>query len=210
MNALAPTPLTSLTAASALLLLPGLTGTLPLALATWATQGKTHGPAQGVTCEMTHNVQVVEQHDWLRPLRGDWLMQLENAVLAARGEVLLVAHGLACWLVASWAQVTQHAASVQGVLLIDPLDLSTPELQAQLPSWQRIPLQPLPFAALVVETTRGHSHDNQHAMRLAQGWHARYLANASAPRGDNIQDITHDIAQLTALCDTLKEETHGY
>jgi predicted alpha/beta hydrolase family esterase len=111
-------------------------------------------------------------------------------------------------LVASWAQVTQHAASVQGVLLIDPLDLSTPELQAQLPSWQRIPLQPLPFAALVMG--EAHSHDNQHAVRLAQGWHAQYLASASTPRGDNIQDITHDIAQLAALCDTLKEETHGH
>jgi predicted alpha/beta hydrolase family esterase len=198
--------LTPATTASAVLLLPGLMGTLPPALAAWAAQGKTHN--------VTRHVQVVEQHDWLRPLRGDWLMQLENAVLAARGEVLLVAHGLACWLVASWAQVTQHAASVQGVLLIDPLDLSTPELQAQLPSWQRIPLQPLPFAALLVETTQGHSHDKQHAMRLAQGWRARYLVSASTICGDishdNAHDISHDIAQLAALCDTLKEETHGH
>ena len=210
MNVLAPAPLTPATAARAVLFLPGLTGTLPPALAAWAAQGETHN----VTGDVTYNVQVVEQHDWLRPLRGDWLMQLENAVLAARGEVLLVAHGLACWLVASWAQVTQHATSVQGVLLIDPLDLSTPELQAQLPSWQRVPLQPLPFAGLVVETTRGHSHDNQHAMRLAQGWHARYLASASTPRGDISHDIshdmTHDIAQLAELCDTLKEETNGH
>ena len=204
MNALAPNPLTPATAAHAVLLLPGLTGTLPPALAAWAAQGTT----SDVTHDVTRDVQVVEQHDWLRPLRGDWLMQLENAMLAARGEVLLVAHGLACWLVESWAQVTQHAASVQGVLLIDPLDLSTPELQAQLPSWQRIPLQPLPFAALVMG--EAHSHDNQHAVRLAQGWHAQYLASASTPRGDNIQDITHDIAQLAALCDTLKEETHGH
>ena len=204
MNALAPNPLTPATAAHAVLLLPGLTGTLPPALAAWAAQGTT----SDVTHDVTRDVQVVEQHDWLRPLRGDWLMQLENAMLAARGEVLLVAHGLACWLVESWAQVTQHAASVQGVLLIDPLDLSAPELQAQLPSWQRIPLQPLPFAALVMG--QAHSHDNQHAMLLAQGWHAQYLASAANPRGDNIQDITHDIAQLAALCDTLKEETHGH
>lgn len=209
MNAVSAS-LTPATAASAVLLLPGLMGTLPPALATWAAQGAT----SDVTGDVTREVQVVEQHDWLRPLRGDWLMQLENAVLAARGEVLLVAHGLACWLVASWAHVTQQAASVQGVLLIDPLDLSTPELQAQLPSWQRIPLQPLPFAALVVETTQGQSHDNQHAMRLAQGWHARYLASASSTCGDishdNAHDMTHDIAQLAALCDTLKEETHGH
>ena len=28
---------------------------------------------------------VVEQHDWARPLRGDWLMQLDTAVLQADG-----------------------------------------------------------------------------------------------------------------------------
>jgi predicted alpha/beta hydrolase family esterase len=42
----------------------------------------------------THGYTVVDQHDWLRPLRGDWLMRLEEAVLEAPGAVALVAHGL--------------------------------------------------------------------------------------------------------------------
>ena len=147
---------------------------------------------------------VVEQHDWARPLRGDWLMQLDTAVLQADDGLVLVAEGLGCWLVAAWAQVSSHTERVSSALLINPLELNTPELQTRLPSWQRIPVQPLPFAALVVG--QEHSNDNHHAMLLAQGWHAPYLASALTPRADN----TYDIAQLAALCDTLKEETHGH
>ena len=34
--------------------------------------------------ENAHGYARVQQHDWLRPLRGDWTVQLEEAVLAAR------------------------------------------------------------------------------------------------------------------------------
>ena len=155
-----------------ILLLPGLHRTVPQA---WAVQG---------AC-------VVEQHDWARPLRGDWLMQMENAVLAAEHQVQLVAHGLACWLVASWAQFTQHAQAVHSALLIDPIDLRAPELQAQLPSWQRIELRPLPFAATVLSSAE--AADMTHHATWARAWCA--------------QHHTHTEHWHT-LC--MKEETHGH
>ncbi len=155
-----------------ILLLPGLHRAAPQA---WAAQG----------------ARVVEQHDWARPLRGDWLMQLENAVLAAEDQVQLVAHGLACWLVASWAQFTPHAQAVQSALLIDPLDLHAPELQAQLPSWQRIELRPLPFAATLLSSAE--SADMTHHATWARAW--------------GTQHHTHT-EHLHTLC--MKEETHGH
>ena len=36
----------------------------------------------------------VQQHDWQRPLRGDWSIQLQEAVLESEREVVLVAHSL--------------------------------------------------------------------------------------------------------------------
>ena len=51
----------------------------------------------------------VQQHDWQRPLRGDWLIQLEEAVLAAPEPVVLVAHSLGCIQVAAWAAHTGSA-----------------------------------------------------------------------------------------------------
>lgn len=145
------------------LLLKGWHQSAPAAFATWAHEG----------------ARTVAQHDWVRPLRGDWLMQLETAVLAAPAEVQLVAHGLACWLVASWAQVSQHTAAVRGAWLIDPLHVQTPECQVQLPSWQRIAVQALPFEAAVFTDdgppTRRHDADplSRHTL-LARAWGASH------------------------------------
>ena len=155
-----------------ILLLPGLHRAVPPA---WAGQ----------------DARVVEQHDWARPLRGDWLMQLENAVLDAEGQVQLVAQGLACWLVASWAQFTQHTPSIHNALLIDPIDLRVPELQAQLPSWQRVTLRPLPFAATVLSPPE--SEDMTHHATWALAWGAQH-------------HIPTDHLHTTCM----KEETHGH
>ena len=45
----------------------------------------------------------VQQHDWQRPLRGDWSIQLQEAVLDSERDVVLVAHSLGCMLTAWWA-----------------------------------------------------------------------------------------------------------
>ena len=42
----------------------------------------------------------LEQHDWLRPLRGDWSIRLQETVLDAPRPVVLAAHSLGCVLVA--------------------------------------------------------------------------------------------------------------
>jgi predicted alpha/beta hydrolase family esterase len=192
--------------APAVLLLPGLHQAAPQAFHAWAAQGASW----------------VAQHEHVRPLRGDWLMQLETSVLAAPAELLLVAHGLACWLVASWAQVSQHTQAVKGAVLINPPDLQSPVLQVQLPSWQRIALQALPFEALVLSlaetemsdaNTQAHmplnkpaepathpsSQDAPHHRHLARVWGAQHLL---------MHDL--DLAQLQATCLRLKEETYGH
>ena len=41
--------------------------------------------------EQAHGYQRVQQHNWQQPLRGDWTVQLNEAVLAAPTAVVLVA-----------------------------------------------------------------------------------------------------------------------
>src|SRR5450830_1556311 len=53
--------------------------------------------------------QRVDQHDWLRPLRGDWIARLEDVVLSTSEPAVLVAHSLGCVLVAAWAAHTHNA-----------------------------------------------------------------------------------------------------
>ena len=62
--------------------------------------------------EAIHGDHRVDQHDWMRPLRGDWSARLEEEVLAAPGPVALVAHSLGCILVAAWAaQISEQGGA---------------------------------------------------------------------------------------------------
>ena len=62
----------------------------------------------------------VEQRDWERPERAEWIARLEAAVREAGAGVVLIAHSLACLQVAHWAGET--ALTVRGALLVAPPD----------------------------------------------------------------------------------------
>ena len=98
----------------------------------------------------------LDQHDWDRPLRGDWIMQLEEALLARpenAAPVVLVAHSLGCLLVAAWAAHSRHTARVGAALLVAPPDVETPALAGQLHSWSPMPLERLPFKSRLLAST---------------------------------------------------------
>ena len=82
-----------------ILLLPG-----------WQDSGPTHWQSRW---EALHGDTRVQQHDWMWPKRGDWMMQLEEAVLADPRPAVLVAHSLGCQLVAAWASHSRHTARVE-------------------------------------------------------------------------------------------------
>ncbi len=84
--------------------------------------------------------QVVEQHDWMQPLRGDWITRLEDAVQNQLSQnpnqnFAFVAHSLGCHLLASWAALSPHVKHVAGALLVAPPDTAPcrfPATNAQL------------------------------------------------------------------------------
>jgi predicted alpha/beta hydrolase family esterase len=89
----------------------------------------------------------VEQHDWMKPLRGDWIARLEDVVLQCDEPAVLVAHSLGCILTAAWAAHSQNTHRVKAALLVAPGDVERPEIREQLPTWSPIELQALPFPA---------------------------------------------------------------
>ena len=95
-----------------------------LILPGWQSSGPMHWQSRW---EVLHGDTRVEQHDWMRPLRGDWMAQLEEAVLAAPAPAVLVAHSLGCQLVAAWAAHSRNTHRVLGALLVAPGD---PEREA--------------------------------------------------------------------------------
>lgn len=133
----------------------------------------------------------VQQHDWARPLRGDWQIQLEEAVLGSQVPLILVAHSLGCHLVASWAAHSNHTHRVSGALLVAPPDLGREELANALPSWSAMARQALPFAARVIASSDDPYASIGFATDLARDWGATLVdigpaghLNADSALGD--------------------------
>ncbi len=142
--------------ASKILLLPG-----------WQNSGPQHWQSRW---EALHGFERVQQHDWMRPLRGDWCARLDEVVQDSVGPVLLVAHSLGCQLVAAWAMVSRHTHRVRAALLVAAPDTERTDVREQLPSWAPIPKQALPFAAMQVISDDDPFCTPQRALAMAQAW----------------------------------------
>jgi uncharacterized protein len=122
-----------------------------------------------------HGYTQVEQHDWLRPLRGDWIARLEDMVLSCSEPAVLVAHSLGCVLVAAWAAHSRNTHRVKAALLVAPGDVERPEVRAQLPSWSPIELRALPFAAVLLASRNDPYCAFERARLFAHAWNAQFM-----------------------------------
>ena len=147
--------------ASNILLLPG-----------WQNSGPDHWQS---LWEARHGYPRVEQHDWMRPLRGDWSARLEETVVDADGPVVLVAHSLGCILTAWWAAHSANAHRVQGALLVAPGDVERPDIAAQIHGWSPIARQPLPFPSVLVGSRNDPYCSYERAEGLGEAWGARFV-----------------------------------
>ena len=170
-----------------------------LLLPGWQNSGPDHWQSRW---EALHGYHRVEQHDWMRPLRGDWSARLEETVADADGPVLLVAHSLGCILTAAWAAHSQNTARVLGALLVAPGDTEDPDLGPQLPSWAPIVRQPLPFASILVGSRDDPYCTFERAQQFATAWGADFVdcGNAGHLNADSgLGDWPEGIARLHAL-----------
>jgi predicted alpha/beta hydrolase family esterase len=128
----------------------------------------------------------VEQSDWMHPLRGDWMMRLDEVIgeIEAAEEspaIALVAHSLGCQLVAAWAAHSRKTARVRAALLVAPPDVERDELRAALHSFVPIVRQRLPFPALAAISSDDPFCDPVRAHAMAADWGCGTLD--TGPRG---------------------------
>lgn len=117
----------------------------------------------------------VEQRSWDQPDRQAWVSVLAERIARARGPVLLIAHSLACSLVAHWAE-RHGAGAVAGALLVAPADID--ELHPALPevrSFAPIPLRPLPFASTVLSSSNDPYVSAPRARHFASRWGSAFV-----------------------------------
>ena len=140
----------------------------------------------------------VEQHDWMQPLRGDWITRLEEVVQQQDGPVLLAAHSLGCHLVAAWAAVSRSTAKVQGALLVALPDVAQPNFPPQLHRWTQPVLTALPFPSALVASTDDPYCSFEAAAQFAGHWGAS-LHNLGARGHINAESGLADWPQGRAL-----------
>ena len=143
-----------------------------LLLPGWQDSGPEHWQSRW---ETLHGYERVTQHDWMRPLRGDWIARLEEVLLQRSQPALLVAHSLGCLLVAAWAAHSGNTHLVKGALLVAPGDAERDELRPVLASWSPIPLQPLPFKSILVGSRNDPYCTPLRARQFASAWGCDFI-----------------------------------
>jgi predicted alpha/beta hydrolase family esterase len=173
-----------------------------LILPGWQGSGDAHWQMHWVR---RYGHSLVEQNDWTRPLRGDWLARLDETVIDAPGPVVFVAHSLGCLLVAAWAAVSRNTARVRGALLVAPGDTEAPELNQRLPGWSPIVRQPLPFKSILVGSDNDPYCSAERAQQLARDWSARWVGLGAAGH-INADSLLGDWPEGHALLQTLMKD----
>ena len=113
----------------------------------------------------------VEQDDWETPRCADWIARLEDAVRDAGPDAVLVAHSLACTLVARWAETTgQPRQWVRGALLVAPSDVEAPSYPEGTEGFKPMPRNRLPFPSIVVASTDDPYVPLERAEDFARAW----------------------------------------
>ena len=166
------------------LTVPGLWNSGPLH---WQTQWEAKHP----------HWQRVQQSNWDRPDRDEWVRTLETVIAAQTKPVILAAHSLGCCLVAQWAADT-GGKGVKGAMLVAPSDVEAPGYPEEGRSFDRMPLVRLPFRSIVVASTNDEYISVERAKFFAEAWgselvmigDAGHINGASGhgpwPRGEEI------------------------
>ena len=161
-----------------------------LLLPGWQNSGPLHWQSRW---EAAHGYQRVEQHDWLRPLRGDWISRLEDVLLTGAQDepVVLVAHILGCQLVAAWASHSKNTHRVKAALLVAPGDPEREALRPVLSSWSPVAMQRLPFVSVLIASENDPYCSAERARQFADAWSADWVnagsqghLNADSQLGD--------------------------
>ncbi len=118
----------------------------------------------------------VEQRNWSRPSRADWIAQVDAEIERA-SPTFLVAHSLGCLAVAHWAGTAgKKADRVEGAFLVAPPWLTESDrCPAQLADFLPMPLERLPFPSLFVASEDDPYLPIEIARPLAAAWGSEFI-----------------------------------
>lgn len=121
----------------------------------------------------------VIQRDWDHPTLAEWVATLQAHVAACEAAPVLIAHSLACSLVAHWAR--EFGGLARGALLVSPADVeSAVHTPPEVRGFGPIPLDRLPFPSTVVASTNDPRVSLERAQHFAERWGSRIVVIPNA------------------------------
>jgi uncharacterized protein len=148
------------------------------------------------------NFQRFRPSSWNEPDLTDWIDALDESVAASNPPPVLVAHSLACLLVAHWAARSEKR--IAGAFLVSVPDPKGPKFPAAAEAFGPVPQRRLRFPALILASTNDGYGTVEYAQRRSEEWGAPLIAlgplghvNASSNLGDWTQG-RHLLAAFTA------------
>jgi len=144
---------------------------------------------QSIWQKKNPNFVKVEQRDWDRPICSEWTATLESAVQHSGPNVVLVAHSLACLVVAHWA--AQEHAPIKAAMLVAVPDPRGPNFPKQALGFSTTPEKSFSFPSIVVISTDDPYGTIENSTRLANSWGSR-IVNIGARGHINAQSDLGD------------------
>ncbi|MDN4982738.1 alpha/beta fold hydrolase [Bradyrhizobium sp. WYCCWR 13022] len=138
---------------------------------------------------------------WDRPDLADWIAALDRAVGAATTPPVLVAHSLACLLVAHWQK--QATAPVQGALLVAVPDPQSPAFPVEAAAFTSVPEEHFRFPSMIVASTNDPYASLPYVQARAGQWGSELVnigAKGHINGASNLGDWPDGRQILTALC----------
>ena len=119
----------------------------------------------------------VDLGSWDDPRRNTWVNRLNLAIHKARRPVILVAHSLACHVVAWWNEYERPEAGgpVVGALLVAPPEAEQGDVDPRIARFGPVLKTPLPFPSILVASRDDHYIGFDRARRLARIWRSRFI-----------------------------------
>ena len=124
--------------------------------------------------ELRHpNWQRVNLGEWDSPTCDDWIHALDVAVRACPSPPILVAHSLACLLVAHW--VHRLSRVPKGAFLVAVPDPKSDSFPVSARGFVPVPLLPFMFRSLVVASANDPLGSPAYAKHCAMAWGSTFI-----------------------------------
>lgn len=116
----------------------------------------------------------VEQAEWSKPVREDWVANVVAAVNGAERPVVLVAHSLGVPTVVH--AVPEFRKRVAGAFLVAPPDVSNPKIRPRhLMTFGPYPREPLPFPSITIASRNDPFCAYEVAEDVAAAWGSLFI-----------------------------------